>query len=213
MRPLLHHDSSLEYSNAVCVLDGGQTVGHDDARPALAGLVQSLLHHLQREHGLIRAPTMNVFSTKDGFSLNQSCHLYQHGYFPVFLPSSSLMWTLSAQHFPQSEFVPIFLCVDFSCSSRLYELVTWLTIYLISLTSITGENGKMCSPSRSQCPAQKWPHPAAAVWGCGGWLGLWLFAASDHLTAVSPYHLPACHISAHGKNKQTKQWEGIVVLL
>lgn len=102
MCPLLHHDSSLEYSNAVCVLDGGQTVGHDDARPALAGLVQSFLHHLQREHGLIRAPTMNVFSTKDGFSLNQSCHLYQHGYFPVFLPSSSLMWTLSAQHFPFS---------------------------------------------------------------------------------------------------------------
>lgn len=103
---------------------------------------------------------------------------------------------------------PIFLCVDFSCSSRLYELVTLLTIYLISLTSITGENGKMCSPSRSQCPAQKWPHPAAAVWGCGGWLGLWLFAASDHLTAVSPYHLPACHISAHGKKKTNKTMRG-----
>lgn len=92
--------------------------------------------------------------------------------------------------------------MDFSCSSRLYKLVTSLTIYLISLTSITGENGKMCSPSRSQCPVQKWPHPAAAAWGCGGWLGLWLFAASDHLTAVSPYHLPACHISAHGERKK-----------
>lgn len=48
MRPLFDHHSSLEDSDAVCVLDGGQAVGHDDARPALAGMVQRLLHHLER---------------------------------------------------------------------------------------------------------------------------------------------------------------------
>lgn len=53
VRPLLDNNSSLEYSDAVCVLDGGQTVGYDDARPALAGLVQSLLHHLQTECDLV----------------------------------------------------------------------------------------------------------------------------------------------------------------
>ena len=48
MCPLFHHHSSLEDDDAVCVLDGGQTVGHNDTRPALAGLVQRLLHHLGR---------------------------------------------------------------------------------------------------------------------------------------------------------------------
>lgn len=46
--PLFDHNSSLEDSDAVGVLDGGQTVGHNDACPALPGLVQRLLHHLQR---------------------------------------------------------------------------------------------------------------------------------------------------------------------
>ena len=48
MCPLFNHHSSLEDSDAVCVLDGGQTVGHNDTRPALTGLVQRLLNHLER---------------------------------------------------------------------------------------------------------------------------------------------------------------------
>lgn len=53
MRPLFHHDSLLQHSDAVCVLDCGQTVGHHDARPAPPGLVQRLLHHLQRQQEVI----------------------------------------------------------------------------------------------------------------------------------------------------------------
>ena len=48
VRPLLDHYPPLQDGDAVCILDGGQTVRHDNARPALAGLVQRLLHHLKR---------------------------------------------------------------------------------------------------------------------------------------------------------------------
>ena len=43
---LFHHHAGLEHHDAVGVLDGGQPVGHHDAGPALAGLVQGLLDHL-----------------------------------------------------------------------------------------------------------------------------------------------------------------------
>lgn len=48
MCPLFDHHSSLEDSDAVSVLDGGQTVGYDYTRPAHSGLVQRLLHHLEK---------------------------------------------------------------------------------------------------------------------------------------------------------------------
>ena len=43
---LLHDNAILEHGNAVGVLDGGEAVGHHDARATLAGLVQRLLHYL-----------------------------------------------------------------------------------------------------------------------------------------------------------------------
>lgn len=46
MRSLLHHHASLEDGDPVGVPDGGEAVRHNDARPALAGLVQGVLHHL-----------------------------------------------------------------------------------------------------------------------------------------------------------------------
>lgn len=49
VRPLFHHHSALKDYDAVGVLDGGQTMGHNDARPAFPGLVQRILHHLQRQ--------------------------------------------------------------------------------------------------------------------------------------------------------------------
>lgn len=48
MRTLFDHHASLEDGDAVGVLDGGQAVGHNNTRPALAGLVQRVLHHLER---------------------------------------------------------------------------------------------------------------------------------------------------------------------
>lgn len=48
MCPQFDHPSFTENSDAVSILDGGQTVSHDDTRPALTGLVQRLLHHLER---------------------------------------------------------------------------------------------------------------------------------------------------------------------
>lgn len=51
MCPLFHHHSSLKDHDTVCVLDGGQTVGHNDTCPALTGLVQRILHHLQMKKG------------------------------------------------------------------------------------------------------------------------------------------------------------------
>lgn len=48
MCPQFDHHSSAENSDAVCILDGGQTVSHNDTRPALTGLVQRLLHHLEK---------------------------------------------------------------------------------------------------------------------------------------------------------------------
>lgn len=51
MCPLFYHHSCLEDSDAVCALDGGQTVSHNDTRPALPCLVQRLLHHLERVKG------------------------------------------------------------------------------------------------------------------------------------------------------------------
>lgn len=48
MCPLFHHHSSLEDQDAVCGLDRGQTVGHNDTRPAPPGLVQRVLHYLER---------------------------------------------------------------------------------------------------------------------------------------------------------------------
>lgn len=103
MRPLLHHHSPLEYSYAVCIADGGQTVGHDDACPAFTGLVQSVLYNLQRE----------------------DCY-----YTLLLLQKNKLI----IFHF--------------------YETLIPHSIYIID------------KPSRSQCPVQRWLHPAAELGGC-----------------------------------------------
>lgn len=49
MCALFHHHAALEDHDAVSVFNGGQAMGHHDARPALPGLVQRFLHHLAEE--------------------------------------------------------------------------------------------------------------------------------------------------------------------
>lgn len=46
MCALLHHHPVLDHRYTVCILDGGQPVGYNDARTALARLVQSILNNL-----------------------------------------------------------------------------------------------------------------------------------------------------------------------
>lgn len=61
MRPQFHHHASIEDGDAVCILDGGQTMSHDDTRPALTGLVQRLLYHLEGEGKERPSPHMYQF--------------------------------------------------------------------------------------------------------------------------------------------------------
>lgn len=70
VRALLHHHAALEDGDAVGVLDGGQTVRHDDARPAFTGLVQSLLHHLHKKKKT-RVTQRNLFLFWLEFPLNK----------------------------------------------------------------------------------------------------------------------------------------------
>ena len=71
-----YHFSIVDDSNAVGVVDGGETVSDDDASPALPGLVQSLLHYLlalcvQGRGGLVQEEKFGVpyESSGDGDAL------------------------------------------------------------------------------------------------------------------------------------------------
>ena len=68
--------SIVDDSNAVGVVDSGETVSNDDAGPALPGLVQSLLHYLltlrvQGRGGLVQEEEFGVpyESSGDGDAL------------------------------------------------------------------------------------------------------------------------------------------------
>lgn len=66
-----------------------------------------------------------------------------------------------------------------------------------------GTRRDICSsvPSRSRCPEQRWPRPAAGSWGHGWSPWRWLCVASGHGRAVSPGRPRWCRISAPaGKN-------------
>ena len=76
MCALFYHLPSLDHSNAVGIVDGGEAVSDHNARPSLPGLVQGLLHYLlalcvQGRGGLVEEEEFGVphQSTGDGNSL------------------------------------------------------------------------------------------------------------------------------------------------
>lgn len=64
MRALFHHDPILNHSYTVCVLDGGQPVGYNDACATLTCLIQSVLHYLLKgQRGTQREVSKNIIFT------------------------------------------------------------------------------------------------------------------------------------------------------
>lgn len=49
MGPLFNHYTLWHNCNDIRVLDGGQTMGNDNAGPTFSGFVQGNLHRLQRK--------------------------------------------------------------------------------------------------------------------------------------------------------------------
>lgn len=111
----------------------------------------------------------------------------------------------------QNSALTAFLHSSLSTTHRRRIIVGWIYSAHLASGDLRAEEETKRLPSHSQCPVRRWPRPGATLWGCGGWLLLWQYAASGHLTAVFPYRLPECHTSAHTEREREMVGEHNIV--